>query len=72
MNDKIIIVMNMNKRAIKFIINNEDEDKGESYTDASIDKPPFPSVCLSYQPVSEVLQLHYYQLTYQHHQHSSF
>ncbi len=37
--------MNMNKRTLKFIINNE--DKGESYSDIPIDKPLFPSVCLS-------------------------
>ena len=43
-NDEIIIVMNMNKRTLKFIINNE--DKGESYTDIHIDKPLFPAVCL--------------------------
>ena len=43
-NDEIIIVMNMNKRTLKFIINNE--DKGESYTDIPIDKPLFPAVCL--------------------------
>jgi len=36
--------MNMNKRTLKFIINNE--DKGESYTDIPIDKPLFPAVCL--------------------------
>ena len=44
-NDEIIIVMDMNKRTLKFIINNE--DKGESYSDIPIDKPLFPSVCLS-------------------------
>ena len=43
-NDEIIIVMNMNKRTLKFIINNE--DKGESYTDIPIDKPLFPAICL--------------------------
>ena len=43
-NDEIIIVMNMNKRTLKFIINNE--DKGESYTDIPIDKPLFPVVLL--------------------------
>ena len=43
-NDEITIVMNMNKRTLKFIIN--DEDKGESYTDIPIDKPLFPSVYL--------------------------
>ena len=34
----------MNKRTLKFIINNE--DKGESYTDIPIDKPLVPAVCL--------------------------
>ena len=43
-NDEIIIIMNMNKRTLKFIINNE--DKGESYTDIPIDKPLVPAVCL--------------------------
>ena len=42
--DKIIIVMNMNKRTLKFIIDNE--DKGESYSDIPIDKPIFPAVLL--------------------------
>ena len=42
--DEIIIIMNMSKRALKFIINGE--DKGESYTDIPIDKPLFPSVYL--------------------------
>ena len=40
--DEIIIIMNMSKRALKFIINGE--DKGESYTDIPLDKPLFPSV----------------------------
>ena len=43
-NDEIIIVMNMKKRTLKFIINNE--DKGDSYTDIPIDKPLFPAVLL--------------------------
>ena len=43
-NDEIIIIMNMNKRTLKFII--DDEDKGESYTDIPIDKPLFPAVFL--------------------------
>jgi len=34
----------MNKRALKFIIDNE--DKGESYSDIPIDKPIFPAVLL--------------------------
>ena len=36
--------MNMKKRTLKFIINNE--DKGDSYTDIPIDKPIFPAVLL--------------------------
>ena len=43
-NDEIVIVMNMKKRTLKFIINNE--DKGDSYTDIPIDKPIFPVVLL--------------------------
>ena len=34
----------MNKRTLKFIIDNE--DKGESYSDIPIDKPIFPAVLL--------------------------
>ena len=44
--DEIIVVMNMNKRSLKFIINNE--DKGDSYSDIPIDKPLFPAVFLYY------------------------
>ena len=36
--------MNMKKRTLKFIINNE--DKGDSYNDIPIDKPIFPVVLL--------------------------
>ena len=43
-NDEIIVVMNMNKGTLKFIINNE--DKGESYTNIPIDKPLTPSIFL--------------------------
>ena len=43
-NDEVIVVMNMKKRTIKFIINNE--DKGDSYTNIPIDKPLFPAICL--------------------------
>ena len=43
-NNEIVLVMNMKKRALKFIINNE--DKGDSYTDIPIDKPIFPAVLL--------------------------
>ena len=42
--NEIVVVMNMKKRTLKFIINNE--DKGESYTNIPIDKPLFPAVCL--------------------------
>ena len=45
--DEIIIVMNMKKRTLKFIINNE--DKGDSYTDIPMDKPIFPAVLLYHQ-----------------------
>ena len=44
-NGEIIVVMNMKKRTLKFIINNE--DKGDSYTDIPIDKPIYPAVFLS-------------------------
>ena len=43
-NDEIIIIMNMKKRALKFKINNE--DKGDSYINIPIDKPIFPAVLL--------------------------
>ena len=42
--DEIKIIMDMNKRTLKFIINNE--DKGESFTNIPIDKPLTPAVCL--------------------------
>ena len=42
--DEIIVIMNMNKKTLKFIIGNE--DKGESYTDIPIDKPLSPAVFL--------------------------
>ena len=42
--DEIIIIMNMNKRTLKFIIDNE--DKGDSYINIPIDKPLFPAVFL--------------------------
>ena len=42
--NEIKIVMNMKKRTLKFIIDNE--DKGESYTDIPLDKPISPSILL--------------------------
>ena len=44
-NDEIVLVMNMKKRTLKFIINNE--DKGDSYTNIPIDKPISPAVFLN-------------------------
>ena len=43
-NNEVIIIMNMKKRTLKFLIN--DEDKGDSYTNIPIDKPIYPAVCL--------------------------
>ena len=55
-NDEIIVVMNMKKRTLKFIINNE--DKGDSYTNIPIDKPLFPAVLLLDQNDSvEILEI---------------
>ena len=42
--NEIIIIMNMNKGTLKFIINNE--DKGDSYTNIPLDKPIAPAVLL--------------------------
>ena len=43
-NNEIVVVMNMKKRTLKYIINNE--DKGDSYSNIPIDKPLYPAVCL--------------------------
>ena len=42
--DEVVVVMNMKKRTLKFIINNE--DKGDTYSNIPIEKPLFPSVLL--------------------------
>ena len=42
--DEVVVVMNIKKRTLKFIINNE--DKGDSYTNIPIDKPLFPAIFL--------------------------
>ena len=42
--DEVIVIMNMEKKTLKFIIDNE--DKGDQYTDIPIDKPLFPTVLL--------------------------
>ena len=40
----IVVVMNMKKKTLKFILN--DEDKGDSYIDIPLDKPIYPAVFL--------------------------
>ena len=45
-NDEIIVVMNMEKGTLKFIINYE--DKGVLYTNIPLDKPLFPAIFLYY------------------------
>ena len=45
-NNEVLIIMNMKKRALKFIIDNE--DKGDAYTAIPLDKPIYPSVFLYY------------------------
>jgi hypothetical protein len=45
--DEIIVIMDMNKGTLKFIIDNEDH--GESYSDIPLDKPLAPAVFLYYQ-----------------------
>ena len=42
--DEIILIMDMKKKSLKFIINNE--DKGESYNDIPTDSPIAPAVLL--------------------------
>ena len=44
--NEIILVMNMKKQSLKFIINGE--DKGDSYTNIPMDKPLYPAVCLAH------------------------
>ena len=43
--DDIVVVMDMNKGTLKFVIDNNDND--ESYTDIPLDKPITPSILLS-------------------------
>ena len=45
--NEIIVILNIPKKSLKFIIDNE--DKGESYFDIPIDKPLSPAVLLSSQ-----------------------
>ena len=44
--NEIILIMNMKKRSLKFIINGE--DKGDSYTDIPVEKSLYPAVCLAH------------------------
>ena len=44
-NNEIILIMNMNKGSLKFII--DGEDKGDSYINIPLDKPLSPAVLLS-------------------------
>ena len=53
--DEITLVMNMNKRSLKFIINNM--DKGEQYNNIPIDKPLFPAVCLFNADKVEIIEI---------------
>ena len=53
--NEIVIVMNMNKRTLKFILNNM--DKGEQYKDIPIDKPLYPVVCLFNPDTVEIIGL---------------
>ena len=45
--NEIVLVMNMKKKSLKFIINGE--DKGDSYTDIPMDKTLYPVVLLDYK-----------------------
>lgn len=53
--NEIILVMNMNKRSLKFILNNI--DNGEQYQDIPMDKPLFPCVCLFNADKVEIVEL---------------
>ena len=53
--NEIIMVMNMNKRTLKFIVNNI--DKGPQYENIPIDKPLFPVVCLFNPDTVEICEI---------------
>ena len=54
-NKEIVVVMNMNKGNLKFIIN--DEDKGDSYTNIPLDKQIAPAVLLfNYNDSVEIIE----------------
>ena len=45
--NEIVVIFNMKKKTLKFIINGE--DKGDSYTNIPVEKPLFPAILLCYQ-----------------------
>ena len=53
--NEIIVVMNMNRRSLKFIVDNNDSE--EQYKDIPIDKPLFPAVCLFNNDIVEIIGL---------------
>ena len=53
--NEIILVMNMNKRSLKFILNNI--DNGEQYQNIPMDKPLVPCVCLFNADKVEIVEL---------------
>ena len=53
--DEIVVVMNMNKRTLKFIVNNI--NNGYQYEDIPIDKPLYPVVCLFNPDTVEIIGL---------------
>ena len=53
--DEVIVIFNIKKGTLKFIIN--DEDKGDSYTNIPVDKPLYPAVLLCYQGDSVEINL---------------
>ena len=55
--DEVIVIMNMNNRTLKFIINDKYKDKEIHYSDIPIDKPLFPAVCLFNPDKVEILEI---------------
>ena len=53
--NEVTLVMNMNKRSLKFMLNNIDQ--GEQYKDIPIDKPLYPAVCLFNPDKVEILDI---------------
>ena len=55
--DEIILIMNMDKRTLQFLVNEKDQDQEIQYTDIPIDKPLFPAVCLFNCDKVEILEI---------------